>query len=90
MDEEVPGSPSRFRFALPSVRRHYAKENDRQKHSITKPQAVDRFKVLALDISGASQHDKWSVTHWVFHIVVKRPTLPVIPKRKVVVWAKLL
>ena len=25
-------------------------------------------------ISGANQHDKWSVAHLVFHVVVKRPT----------------
>lgn len=29
---------------------------------------------LALDVTGANQHDKWSAAHLVFHIVVKRPT----------------
>jgi putative transposase len=29
---------------------------------------------LAIHVSGANQHDKWSVAHLVFHIVVKRPT----------------
>ena len=29
---------------------------------------------LAIDISGANQHDKWSVTALVFHIAVKRPS----------------
>lgn len=29
---------------------------------------------LAIDISGANQHDKWSVTDLVFHIAVKRPS----------------
>ena len=29
---------------------------------------------LALQISGANQHDKWSAAHLVFHIAVKRPT----------------
>ena len=28
---------------------------------------------LAIDISGANQHDKWSVTALVFHSAVKRP-----------------
>jgi putative transposase len=28
---------------------------------------------LAIDISGANQHDKWSVTDLVFHVAVKRP-----------------
>jgi transposase len=30
---------------------------------------------LAIHVSGANQHDKWSVAHLVFHIVVKRPTI---------------
>jgi transposase len=29
---------------------------------------------LAIHVSGANQHDKWSVAHLVIHIVVKRPT----------------
>ena len=29
---------------------------------------------LALQITGANQHDKWSVAHLVFHIAAKRPT----------------
>jgi putative transposase len=28
---------------------------------------------LAIDISGANQHDKWSVEHLVFHVAVRRP-----------------
>ena len=28
---------------------------------------------LAIDISGANQHDKWSVANLVFHVAVKRP-----------------
>jgi putative transposase len=29
---------------------------------------------LAIHVSGANQHDKWSVAHLVFHIAAKRPT----------------